>query len=71
MDSDLRGPIDQSTAECPGRLETRDHDVTLGALEVLQEMMEDAPAIAHAASGDDERPSSDRIDLARLLRCFA
>ena len=71
VNADLRHSIDELTTERTGRLKPRDHDVTLGSLQVLQEVMQDSTAIAHAAAGNDERSGPNGVDLARLLRRLA
>src|SRR5690606_625220 len=62
--------IDQSAANRSPGLKARENDVTVLAPEVVLEMMDDATAVTHAGSGNDDRTTGDLVDGDGFVRCL-
>ncbi len=61
------GAIDDRPPQRAAGLEAGYHQVTFLAPEVVLEMMQDAPAGAHAAAGDDDHAALEAVDGHRVL----
>lgn len=63
-----RRAVDYVAAKSAGRLETGEHQVTFAAPEVVLEVVDDAPAGAHAAAGNDDGAALDPVDRHGIFR---
>ena len=59
--------VDNATPQCALSLKTGEDQMAVVAPEVVLEMMDDSPAGAHAAAGDDDRAALDPVDRHRLF----
>ena len=60
--------IDDGATKCAARLEARNDQVTFLTPEVVLEVMKNAPTIAHAAAGDNDRATFETVDGHRFFR---
>ena len=65
--ADALGAVDDLAADGAGGLEADDHQPGGGFLEVVAEVVDDAPTVAHTGAGDDDRPAVDAVDGHGLL----
>ena len=59
--------IDQAPAQRAHALVADEHHMRAAPAEVVPEVVEDAPAVGHAAAGDDDRTAFEAVDRHRLL----
>jgi hypothetical protein len=62
------GTVDEPPAERALCLEADEHDVTLGAPEVVLQVLHDPAAVAHAAARDHDRAAARLVDPRRVVR---
>ena len=54
VDVDPACAVHQGSTERAGRLVSSEDDVAFGARQVVRQVMQNAPAVAHATAGDDQ-----------------